>query len=460
MDYSEKRNLILNGNISKAILILSGPIMLNNFIQTVYNLTDTFFISRLGATEVAAITLIWPVIFFMLSVGMGISIAGTALVSQYVGSDRLEDATNVAGQIISFTFVSSIVAGIIGYFIAPYIIRAMGGEGELFTHALQFLRIIFLGLPTMFIFFGFNAIKQGQGDTFTPMIFTGLSVTLNIILDPILIFTFGMGVGGAALATVIARGIFSFYAVYSLFLSPKGIKLSKHNLRFNKEVLIKILKVGLPSSIGQSTTAFGFAILNVFIISFGETTLAAFGIGNRINSLILMPAMGIGNALATIVGQNLGADNIQRARDAVKSSIKLATLFLIIGGTIIFALSESIIGQFTNDPEVFEQGTFYLRLITASLPLMGLFQIFVGTFQGSGHTIMAMSIMMGRLWGLRIPLILILKNYTNLGSSSVWYAMILSNALICLVGLGLYMTRSWERKIIKTSTAKKEALVS
>jgi len=284
------------------------------------------------------------------------------------------------------------------------------------------------------------------------MIFSGLAVGLNVILDPILIFGLGMGVGGAATATIIARGIFSFYAVYRLFLSPKGIKLKKRHLKFKKEILSRIIKVGLPAAVGQSTTAFGFIILNIFIISFGQSTLAAFGIGNRINSLILMPAMGIGSALATIVGQNLGANNIARAKQAVKTSTKLTTIFLLIGGSIIFMLSDVVISQFTTDPEVFKQGTFYLRLVTASLPFMGLFQIFIGTFQGAGHTIMAMSIMMGRLWGLRIPLILIFKSFTNLGHHSVWYAMILSNALICIVGLGLYMTGRWQTKIIKNKS--------
>ena len=168
-----------------------------------------------------------------------------------------------------------------------------------------------------------------------------------------------------------------------------------------------------------------------------------------INSLILMPAMGIGNALATIVGQNLGANNVARAKEAVRTSVIIATLVLVVGGSIIFMTAENIIGIFTDDAEVLSQGTYYLRLITASIPLMGFFQIFVGTFQGSGHTIMAMTIMMGRLWALRIPLILVFKTYTNLDTNSVWYAMILSNAIICIVGLGLYMTGRWQKQIIK-----------
>ncbi|MTI46434.1 MATE family efflux transporter [Sporosalibacterium faouarense] len=449
MKFKQKRDLILNGNMTKVIITLALPIMLNNFIQTIYNLTDTFWVSKLGETEVAAMTLIWPIIFFMMSLGMGVAIAGTALISQYTGSNDLEDATEVAGQVISFTFIASLVLGVIGYFLTPYIVKAMGGEGELYNRAVEFLSLMLLGLPTMFVFFGFNSIKQGQGDTVSPMIYGGLSVALNIILDPILILYFDLGIRGAAIATITARGIFALYAVYRLFLSNEGIRLHKRHLAWNKKVLTKLIKVAWPSSLGQSTSALGFAILNIFIISFGQSTMAAFGIGNRINSLILMPAMGIGNALATIVGQNLGANNLHRAKKAVKTSAILSTVVLVIGGSIIFMISESVIGLFTKDPDVLSQGTFYLKLIVTAIPLMGFFQIFIGTFQGSGHTIMAMIIMMGRLWAVRIPLIIIFKNYTNLGANSVWYAMILSNAVICLVGLGLYMTGRWETKVVK-----------
>lgn len=450
MDYNGKRDLILNSNnMAKVILTLSAPLMLNNFIQTIYNLTDTFWVSRLGSTQVAAITLIWPLIFFAMSLGMGISIAGTALISQYTGSHDIKEATKVAGQLILFSIVFSLILGVLGAFSAPYIVKLMGGEGELLQDATDFLRIIFIGMPTMFVFFSFNAIKQGQGDTVTPMKYGAFSVGLNLILDPIFIFTLNLGVKGAAFATVLSRGIFVTYAIYRLFTESEGIYLHKEHMKLNKELLLKIVKIGLPSSIGQSTAALGFAVLNMFILSFGESTIAAFGIGNRINSLVLMPAMGIGSALATIVGQNLGADNIERAKKAVKTSALLTTIFLLAGGSILFTLSGKVISLFNSEPEIYEQGTYYLKLISASLPLMGFFQIFIGTFQGSGHTLSAMSIMMGRLWGLRIPLILTFKNFTNLGTKSVWYAMVLSNAIICIIAFAMYKTGRWQKKVIK-----------
>ncbi|HAE42104.1 MAG TPA: MATE family efflux transporter [Clostridiales bacterium] len=449
MDYIGKRELILKGKMARVILLLSAPIMLNNLIQTIYDLTDTYWVSKIGSTQVAAITLIWPVIFLMISLGMGVGIGGTALISQYVGSGQPTQARDVAGQIITFSFLSSLLIGLAGALFSTQIVSGMGGTGELLQEASDYLRIIFIGLPTMFLFFAYTAIQQGQGDTMTPMKFGALSVFLNIILDPIFIFTFGLGISGAAYATVIARGLFAVISISRLFKYSDGIHLNRSHLGLNKPVLKNLLKIALPSSVGRSTEAFGFVILTVFIMSFGENTMAAFGIGNRINSMILMPAMGISVALTTVIGQNLGANNIERAKQAIKTSIQLTMVFLVIGGTVIFTSAVSIVGIFTTDMEVLSQGSFYLRAMTLSLPFMGFFSIFIGTFQGSGHTVSAMVMMSGRLWALRIPLILIFKNYTNLAEKSVWFAMVLSNAIICLVGLIIYSTGRWQKPVIQ-----------
>src|SRR6056297_928545 len=185
LNYDEKREMILNGNIIKTILFLAGPIMLNNAIQSIYNITDTYFVSKLGSTQMAAMTLVWPVIFFFLALGMGINIAGTSLISQYIGNNNKEKAQKVAGEVISVSLISSTLLGILGAIFAPTIIKLMGGEGELLSAATIFLRIILLGMPTLFLLLAFTAIKQGQGDTVTPMKYTAISVAFNIILDPL-----------------------------------------------------------------------------------------------------------------------------------------------------------------------------------------------------------------------------------------------------------------------------------
>jgi putative MATE family efflux protein len=453
MTLSDKREMILKGNLYRIIMLLSFPIMLNNLIQTFYNLTDTYFVSRLGSTEVAAIQFIWPLIFFIISIGTGLSMAATTMISQYIGSKDYQEASKVAGQLIYFTLTLSIFVGGIGFFLSPIIIHLMGGSGDLFLYANQYLRIMFLGSFSHFMLFAFTAIKHGQGDMKTPMKLNVLAVLTNIILDPIFMFTLGLGVPGAAIATVLSRIIFSGYGIYYLIFKDDGLPIDFNQFKFNKTVIGKLFSVGMPTALGQSMTSIGFAVLMVFIISFGEDILAAFAIGNRISSLVFLPAMGIGTAISTIVGQNLGADNIDRVKETVKKSLLVTTLITVIAGTSLFFISENLVRIFTDDPYILKECTAYMRLTLMTLPLMGFYQVFIGVFIGSGHTIQSMFIMIGRLWLLRIPMIVLFKHYTDLGPTSVWYAMILSNLFIDIAAYLLYRTGRWQKKIIKKVAA-------
>lgn len=449
MDYLKKRDLILHGPMIEVIMRLSGPVMLTNFIQTLYNLVDTYFVGWLGTTEIAAVQFIWPVIFLMMSIGMGLSMASTSLISQYTGAHSHEKAKQIAGQILTLSTVLSVTLGILGYFGTGPLLRLMQASGDLYDNAKVFLEVIFLGMPTMFLMFSYSAIKTGLGDTYTPMKISAMSAISNMFLDPLFMFTFGFGLKGAALATVLARAVFGIYAVITLFDKSSDFHIDVKDLKPDFDALKHIVKMGLPSSIGQSMTSIGFMIMNIFIVGFGQATLTSFAIGNRISGLILMPAMGVGSALASIVGQNIGADNLERAKDAVKTSVIVTTAVLVLGGLVILTFAEDIVRIFSEDPLVISQGTYYLKLITASLPLMGIYQILVGTFQGSGHTVYAMIMMLGRLWFFRLPLIILLGRIASLGANSVWYSMITSNFLICIVGGVMYFGGKWHEKTIE-----------
>lgn len=447
MNHLQKRTFILEGKMLKVIYTLALPVMLNNLSQTLYNLADAFWVSKIGEIEFAATSFVWPVLFLIISLGMGMNIAGTALISQHIGADESEKANEVAGQLFTFSTIISLLFAIIGFILTPYIIKLMGAEGKLFTFSREYLSIMFFDIPILFIVFVFTAIRQGQGDTTTPMVINVSSVVLNIILDPIFIFTLNLGIKGAAIATILSKAIFSIYIIYLLFFRKDGIYITRKNIKLKKRIISRIIKVGLPASLGQAGSAFGFIVLNGFVVSFGDYTLAAFGIGNRINSLVLMPAMGVGSALATIIGQNLGADNIDRAREAFKKSLTMAVGFMCIGSIIVIPFSKHVIKIFATNSIVISEGTYYLRLIAASMPLMGVFNCLMGVFQGSGHTIYTMYMNLGRLWALRIPMILFFKNFTELGSKSVWFAMVISNFIICCFGMIIYMKGEWQKKV-------------
>lgn len=444
------REGILTGNVRRVLLSLSLPVILANAIQTIYGVVDMFWVSKLadGDLALAAVNFVGPIINTAMAFGIGMNIAGTSLISQFIGLGREKEAKGVAGQLVSFSGLFSLVLAVVGALFGRHLLVVLGATGAVLQHGWTYLRVILLGGPTMFVFFAFQAIKQGQGDTVTPMLLAGTSVLLNIVLDPLFMFTFKMGVAGAAWATVAARALSTLAGLYLLFRTDNGLHLRLADLPFRRKLFAKIVKVGLPAGFGQSVTGLGFMIMNAFVLSFGDYTITAFGIGNQVNSLILMPAMGFGSALAAVVGQNLGAGKPERAVKAVKESIFLSASIMAIGGVGMYFVAPAIVGIFSDHPIVMEQGVYYLRLVTLSIPVLGVFQSLVGCFQGAGHTVTAMILTTGRLWALRIPLILILKNFTALAEKSIWFALVGSNVLSCGISWLFFVAGRWKRPVI------------
>lgn len=453
MDTKQRRDLILNGDIYKVIITLSIPIMINNLIQTLYNLADGVWVSKLGSAYFAATAFVWPVNFLFISLGIGVSIAGTSLLSQLIGAGDYEEANKYSSQLVVVSLIFSVCFTFIGYLVSPYIIKLMGATGDLAEYSNIYLRITFLDMPFMFLFFNFNSIMNAQGNTMLPTVLSGISAILNVVLDPIFIFTFNMGIAGAAIATLISKALLSIVGIYILMKSPTTVKPRFKEFKFDKDIIKRIIGVGVPSSIGQTGSALGFMVLNSFIASYGTATMAAFGMINRVTSLIMQPAMGVGAALTSIVGQNLGSEQIDRVREAFKKSSIFTISFSVAGLILLLLLDKEIVNFFMqskDDLEVISQGISFLRYISFSMPLMGMFSIFQGVFQGSGHTKYSMAMEVGRLWFVRLPMILIFKQFTNIGPTGIWFSMSFSNLIVCIYGLGVYKRGNWQRKVIKT----------
>ena len=454
MEKSNKREMILNGNMYRTIFALSIPIMINNLIQTIYSLVDGIYVSRISSVHFAATAFVFPVVFFFISFGMGLSIAGTSILSQLIGGDEIDEAKGYSSQLIAITLLSSIAFTIIGYIFSPTIISLMGGTGDFAKYANIYLRITFFNIPFMFLFFNVNSMMNSQGDTMTPMLLSGASALINVVLDPIFIFTFDWGIAGAAWATLVSRAVLAIVGVGIIFSKKNKIRPSFNKFRFDKEKIKKIVNVGLPISLGQTGASLGFIILNGFIQSYGTATLAAFAMVNRITSLVMQPAMGMGVALTAIVGQNIGANQISRAKESFQKAFRLSIIIGIIGCVILLMFDNGIINFFMqsdDDPSVIQLGLTYLWYISLSMPLMGMFSVFKGLFQGSGHTKYSMAMEIGRLWLVRIPMILLFKQFTNWGSTGIWFSMSFSNFIICIYGYIIYRGNKWQEKIVKTN---------
>lgn len=451
----DKKEMILGGNLYKILLILAFPIMINSLIQTLYSVVDGIWVSKISSVHFAATAFVFPVNFLVISVGIGIFVAGMAILSQMVGAGEEDKAREYTAQFIGISIVTSIFFTIIGVVFTPNIVKLMGASGDIAKYGTTYLRITFLEIPFVFLFFNINAIKSAQGDTVTPTILSSLSVILNIILDPIFIFTLNMGIAGAAWATVLSRAALMFYGV-KVILNPKNkLKPDFTNFKFDPVIIKEIVKIGLPATMGQAGAAAGFIILNGFVVSYGTSTMAAFGMVNRIIALIQQPAMAVGSALTAVIGQNIGAKNFTRVYESFKKASILSLTMGIVGGALLILFSTGIINFFIqskDDPSVISQGIVYLKYIAFSMPLMGMFSVFQGVFQGSGHTKYSMYMEIGRLWLVRLPLILLFMYFTNFGSLGIWFSMSFSNLLVVLYGYYIYKEGSWSRVKIRTAT--------
>lgn len=453
IDKNDRREMILSGSMYRTILILSFPIMINNLIQTIYNLVDGIWVSKISSVHFAATAFVFPINFFFISFGMGLSIAGTSILSQLIGGNKIDEAKEYSSQLIAITIISSILFAIIGYILSPTVIKLMGGTGVFAEYANTYLRIMFFEIPFMFLFFNINSMMNAQGDTITPMLLSGGSALINVILDPIFIFTLNWGIAGAAWATVLSKALLAFVGIGIIFGKKNKIRPSFTNFRFDMEKIKKIIEVGLPISFGQTGASLGFIILNGFIASYGTATLAAFAMVNRITSLVMQPAMGMGAALTAIVGQNIGADQVKRAKEAFQKAFRLSLIIGVVGCAFLLIFDSEIINFFIqseDDPSVIQLGLTYLGYISLSMPLMGMFSVFTGLFQGSGHTKYSMAMEIGRLWLVRIPMILIFKRFTDMGSTGIWFSMSFSNLIVCIYGYIMYRKNTWQEKVVKT----------
>lgn len=447
------------GSVRGKLLLLAWPVMFSHLLQTLYNLADAFWLGKLGRQALTAPTITMHVFFIAFAVAMGLGAAGTTLVSQFKGAGDTEKASQVGGQLLILLTGIGLIFGIVGYFLTPQILNILKTPADSWQLTYDYMRWIFAGFPLLFIFFVYQGISTGLGDTIGPMQANVIAVTVNLILDPILIFGLGpfpeMGVVGAAIATVFSRALASFIGMHRLFRGNNGIKITSSDLRPDSSTLKEITKIGLPVSLGQLGTSLGFTFMIGIVNSFGSAVTAAFGVGNRIIHMAFVPAMGLSQANATAVGQNLGAGNEKRAEQSSNTALLLIGLILLPIVLTMFFFGADISKAFVDDPEVIELGKTMFQITTPSVFIFGFLMVLMGSFQGSGYTFPVMVINMSRLWILRIPVAYLLAINLGMGPQGIWWAMFISNIIVTVIGWIWFKKGTWKTKAGKLMTTKK-----
>ncbi len=445
-----KTDFITHGDITKVIMRLSIPLMISNLIKTFYGIVDGIYVAQLSAEDYAATAFIWPLQYLFIAFGLGISIAATSLMSQKLGAGKRNEAKVYANHAMVISILMGLVFSFLLYAIAPTALSWMGAKGTFLEKSTIFLQINAFGLLFDLIFFAYQSILNSQGMTKAITSISAISSLANVILDPFFIFdsvlgipALGMGLKGAAYATVLSKVLLVILG-YIHVKAKSTIEVSLKGFSFDKNVVGELFSLSVPASLGSSGEAIGFTILNGFIQSYGTTTLAAFAMGNRISDIFNQAAMGIGMALTSIIGQNYGASNKERTKEIFKRANVIITYFSIFAATVLIIFKDPLLSIFIKDRadiELWRQASEYIYYAAAITFFMGYFSAINGFFQGLGQTKLTMFLSLARLWLLRLPIIMVLKTYTNLGSTGIWIAMLLSNGLTVLFGFTMYLKK-------------------
>lgn len=436
------------GSIRKAVFLLAVPMILEMLMESVFALVDIVFVSRVSVNAVATVGLTESVLTLVYAVAIGLSMAATAIVARRTGEKDREGANNAAVQVIILGILIAIVISVLGIVFPKQILQLMGGSPDLIEEGYGYTQILLGGNITVMLLFLINAIFRGAGNASIAMWTLILSNSLNIILDPIFIFGFGpipaYGVEGAAIATTTGRGVAVIAQLIVLFRGSAFIKLSISQLRVKLDVMFNLIKVSL-GGIGQfiiGTSSWVF--LMRMMSEFGSEVLAGYTIAIRIMLFTLMPAWGLSNAAATLVGQNLGAKKPERAEKSVWKTGKYCAVFMAFVSIIYLVFAPTFLSWFSSDPVVVENGALCLQIIAIGYVAYAYGMVVIQSFNGSGDTKTPTFINFVCFWIFQLPFAYLMAMYLDFGPKGVFLAITLAEVLIALIGIWYFRKGNWK----------------
>lgn len=445
------------GNMTKHLIMFAVPMFLGNLLQALYSTVDSIWVGRfLGPSALAAVSVSFPIIFALVALVMGLTMATTTLVSQYYGAGRHDDVQRTVSNSILLLGISGTAISIIGLFSRNWLLRLINVPEEIIGHASSYLGVYSLGLVAMFLYNAASAILRGLGDSRTPLKFLAYATVANIVLDPLFIFGAGpipaMGVGGAALATVIAQ---TFSAVIGLSYLARKMNMFKLDRSFwvlDLQITKDTVRIGLPGGLQQTLVSLSSMIVGAIVNSFGPTIVAGFGAAARIDQFSFMPAMSVSLAVSALVGQNMGAGRHDRVAWAVRSSMLISAGLTSIVSLTAILFPATLLSIFTTDADVIRAGSEYLRIAALGYVPFALMFAFTGVLRGAGDTLATMFITLGSIWLVRVPLATFLSR-TSLGVRGVWWAIFFSQVLGLTMNFVYYRSGRWKRSVIVRQAA-------
>ena len=447
------------GNIPRHLLVFSIPMLMGNLARTSHSIINIIWVGHLvGEDAVGAAGVSFPVLFVLIGLVIGISMATTILVSQYYGAKNYSMVEKVVSNSFSLSLIIGAFFTIAGILSSDFFLRLMGTPSENFAMASSYLKINLAGFIMLYLGFLINSILRGIGDTVTPLIFTSISMGMNVILDPFFIGGFGPfplhGLNGAAYATLISEATSLIISIAYLNRKNHMVAFNPKKLILDKHITFLLFKIGLPSVVQQSLVSISTMFITTFVNAFGSAATNAFGAVGRIDMFVFLPAMSMSMAVSALTGQNIGAGKPERVKDVFKWGIALTSSTTIFISLIVVFLSKPILIMFGlgDDAKVMDIGITYLHIVGSCYVFFSVMFISNGVINGAGHTIITMVFSLLSLWVIRVPFSWLLSK-TSLGITGIWVAVSLSFAITMIVSLTYYFSGRWKRLVIVKTPA-------
>lgn len=438
---------LTKGSELKLIFFFSLPILFSSIFQQLYTTCDSIIVGRfVGKIGLASIGASFPLIFFLLSAAIGISLGSNIVISQFFGAKDLFNVRLVISTTFIFLTLFSFFISIFGVFFSPMILKLMSVPDDVFFLAAIYLRLMFSGTLFLFLYNGISSILRGLGDSKTPLYILILTSILNIILDIIFVVPLKMGVNGAAIATVVSQGISVILSLIYFNFKYEILKFRISDLKFDYRIFLKILKVGIPSAIQQMSVALGFMVVVKIVNQFGTDCIAAYTAANRLDTFVSMPSLNLSLGLATFVGQNIGAQRYDRVHRGLRSSLLISIIYSLILSIFIYFFKEKLIAFFNKDSEVIKIGSQYLLIVGSSYIIFSSMFIMSGLLRGAGDATFAMGASVFALWPARILFAYFLSR--GIGITGVWYSFPLGWIIGLILLVLRYYSGAWKNKAV------------